>query len=473
MTPQADTVPDPAQTLTRRFAAVFAEEERSGLLLSMRIRMLIFFLILVWYVVDELSPLLELNKMAYISAFFFLGMLQYGLARQRLALTWFPYLLAAIDAVLLALIMIGTNPFLSVHVPEAMTLRDGGVIFLLIFLIPPVFSYRWRLVVWTGACMAITWVSLLAFTLSNPRTFVLSGERLDGSPLAQQMAMWSNPYFVNITSWASELVVLIIITGGLAVAVYRSRQLVAQQAIAERARTNLARYFSPQVLEELQGRDEPIGQPRSQDAAVMFLDIVGFTTLAERRTPEHVMKLLRRFCELVERHVFAHEGTLEKFLGDGAMAVFGVPRGRPDDAVRALDAANDMLDELDEWNVWREENNLPPLAIGIGLHFGRVVAGDVGSERTKSFTIIGDTVNTASRIEGLTRKLGCSLLVSNAFVDAARAASPDHKLLAELQNMGAHEVKGRVNKIVVWGHGRLRQQKEDSTLERFSTTEPA
>jgi adenylate cyclase len=132
--------------------------------------------------------------------------------------------------------------------------------------------------------------------------------------------------------------------------------------------------------------------------AVLFSDIRGFTALSETMNPDAMATLLTEyFTEMVEC-VFRHGGMLDKFIGDAVMAQWGAPLGNPDDADRAMQAAIDMMKALEELNVrWRSEGR-PTLEIGIGLNHGEAFAGNIGSERRLEFTVIGDTVNTASRL---------------------------------------------------------------------------
>ena len=232
----------------------------------------------------------------------------------------------------------------------------------------------------------------------------------------------------------------------------RMRELESRRAAAERARANLARYFSPNLVEMLAERDEPLGAVRRQTVAVLFVDIVGFTRMAERMAPEAVVTMLRQFHDRMTTQIFACGGTVEKYIGDEIFAVFGLPEASPEDAVNALRCADMMLGVLEGWNAERVAAGGLPLAIGIGLNYGPAVVGDVGSEQSLSFTVIGDTVNTASRLQGLTRSLGTPLVVGDALVDAAKAGTPDTSsaLLATLQDAGQQSLRGRSEPVRIW-----------------------
>jgi len=232
----------------------------------------------------------------------------------------------------------------------------------------------------------------------------------------------------------------------------RVRDLDQRRAAAERARTNLSRYFSPNIVEILAQRDEPLGAVRRQTVAVMFVDIVGFTAMAERMAPEAVVGMLREFHNRMTHQIFACGGTVEKYIGDAIFAVFGLPVAGREDALNALRCADLMVAALAEWNAERASAGEPPLAIGIGLNYGAAVIGDVGSKHSLSFTVIGDTVNTASRLQSLTRGLATPLVVGDALVEAVRADPRDEgvALLDRLADQGEQTLRGRANTVRVW-----------------------
>src|SRR5665213_1557519 len=225
-----------------------------------------------------------------------------------------------------------------------------------------------------------------------------------------------------------------------------------QRAAAERARANLARYSAPHLAALLPERDEPLGAVRRQTVAVLFTDIVGFTRMAENMAPEAVVTLLRQFHDRLTAQIFACGGSVEKYIGDEIFAVFGVPEPTGADAANALNCGRLMLDALAAWNRDRESASEARLMIGIGINYGPAVLGDVGSEQSLSFTVIGDTVNTASRLQGLTRTLQTPLVVADAAIRAIDAppGSDAAAALASLQDRGEQALRGRTGEVRIW-----------------------
>jgi len=233
------------------------------------------------------------------------------------------------------------------------------------------------------------------------------------------------------------------------------RDLDRRRLAAERARNNLSRYFSPNLVKMLAENDEPFGAVRRQTVAVLFCDIVGFTAMSETMPPEAIVTMLREFHERMTAEIFACDGTVEKYIGDAIFAVFGVPNAGPDDAANGLRCAGRMLAAFDRWNAERVARGDQRLAIGIGLNYGMAVLGDVGSEHSLSFTVIGDTVNTASRLQGLTRTLATPLVVADAVVRAIAPAldGATAEALSHLRDQGEKSLRGRAGRVRIWTWG--------------------
>jgi adenylate cyclase len=179
---------------------------------------------------------------------------------------------------------------------------------------------------------------------------------------------------------------------------------------------------------------------------VLFSDIRGFTTFSETRDPEEVLEILNRYHEEMTDAVMAHGGTLISFMGDGIMAVFGAPIEQADHADRAFAAAKEMLDaRLPAVNQWMREREVgAEFQIGIGLNSGPVMAGNLGSQKRLEYTTIGDTVNTAARLEGMTKGSGHSLFVADSTRTLLSARD------GELSYVDSMPVRGREEEIRVW-----------------------
>jgi len=178
-------------------------------------------------------------------------------------------------------------------------------------------------------------------------------------------------------------------------------------------------------------------------ATVMFADLRGFTTFSESHEPEVVIDALNRYLTLMSDAVLDHGGTLVSYMGDGILAVFGAPMPVPDHADRAVAAAEEMVaPRLAGLNEWASSCGLDDFRMGIGLHAGSLMSGNVGSERRLEYTVIGDTTNTAARIESMTKDFGVSLLATQEVVEALTTGSDGWTFVDEVAPRGrAHTVR--------------------------------
>lgn len=280
----------------------------------------------------------------------------------------------------------------------------------------------------------------LDFWLSTFTGFVAAVELLG-------MAIFYRPDAPPDVSYHVIRSVVILICGILAGAVgLQLRRQFEKSIAATTARdrvTNLfGQHVSPQVVERLltEGTDTTSDTRR---VAVMFVDFRSFTAAARAHSPQEVVdRLDGAFAVLVEI-VDRHGGIVNKFMGDGFLALFGAPFETPDATLHAATAAREMLSAMDRDN----ERNSWPLRIGIGLHFGDVVAGSVGSPRRKEYTVIGDTVNFASRLESLNKEFNSQFLISAVVRDVLGEACADAVSLGEVP------VKGYEKPMAVWRVG--------------------
>jgi class 3 adenylate cyclase len=213
--------------------------------------------------------------------------------------------------------------------------------------------------------------------------------------------------------------------------------IVRRQVQSETGRSIIERLLPKKVVDE--AFRDPLGlvsKPRSCHVTIVVTDLREFTAFSEKLPPEDVFEFLNTLQGTLAKIIRDHGGTVDKFLGDGMLAVFGAPDPVEDHASRALKAAAAMRAAVASLNREREERGQPTVRLGIGLHTGPVVAGCLGSGAKIEFTVIGDTVNVASRIENLTKEKGVDVLVSG---DTVRGAAD----LPELRPMGEVVVRGR------------------------------
>lgn len=202
-------------------------------------------------------------------------------------------------------------------------------------------------------------------------------------------------------------------------------------------------YLPEKVLQQLiNSRVDPLQlQAEAREITVLFADLRGFTTLSENMTPETVVSLLNEVMEYLSGHIADFDGTLDKFMGDGAMAFWGSPVPMDDHGDRAVSCAIAMLEHLDSLNERLMQKSMPPVQLGIGINSGPVAVGHMGSRNRKNYTAVGDTVNIASRLQELSRDMGHPLLIG------AETARICHRSLERLEDI---DLKGKKKRVTVY-----------------------
>jgi adenylate cyclase len=433
---------------TEKFAeAAIANSKREGLLLAVRAR---------WIALAVTAVTLPIINPNWDVIYYVLMIIPFALigwAQRkvgRAGRSGPELLLMFCDLALLTFLAIVPNPLVGGW-PLGMQFKFNTFSYFYIFLATATLAYSWRTVVAMGFWTAGLWAIGVAWIYFQPETHAALIERVRAA-LGSDHRMFDiiSPSAVGIGARFQEVIVFLLVALTLALAVRRANALLISHAGIERERTNLARYFSPNVVEQLSQNDEPLKQVRTQNVAVLFADIVSFTAYADGRSPMEVIGTLRQFHERMEREVFAHGGTLDKYLGDGLMATFGTPFTSERDAGNALRCAQAMIAAIGALNVDRKNRGEPAIRLSIGLHYGEVVLGDIGLNRLE-FAVIGTAVNTASRLETLTREYGCALVASVDLVQQARAeAGCSDADFADLNRQPPRTIRGLEQPVGIW-----------------------
>ncbi len=230
----------------------------------------------------------------------------------------------------------------------------------------------------------------------------------------------------------------------------------------KRIRENLSRYLPQHLIKEVMNKDDlSLLNGRSQACSILFSDIRSFTSLTEELGATEIVTMLNEYFHSMVDAIYHYNGILDKFIGDAIMAVFGIPYVNKKDPVNAINAALDMFHNLDTLNSKRVAQQKTPLKIGIGISTGQVISGNIGSEKRFEYTVIGDPVNLASRLEGATKKYGVNILICETTYAHIRQAF-------DCREIDTIRVKGKLKPTQIYSVARLPKQPLSPEVQEFS-----
>ena len=300
------------------------------------------------------------------------------------------------------------------------------------------FLVRLRAVLaWFALCLVFPVQSALAIAI-NPQVYFTN----------DPIILAADGNAINSGMFQQALVIAILLTACLYSLTLFYRWALKSSVELEQSKENYRRYFSPEIGDEIENGDLVIGQDGSRvtDVAVLFTDIVSFTKLSEKMDPQDVLDLLSQYQSLMVDAIFQYKGTVDKFIGDAVMANFGTPRSHGNDAQNAFDCGVLMNQKLAEWNKERVQNGLPEIQHRIGIHYGKCVVGNMGSEQRLEFAVIGDAVNVANRICDACKNFDTNFLIS---ADVANRITHDVPS-KDATNVGIRGREGNIDLVKIY-----------------------
>jgi adenylate cyclase len=287
----------------------------------------------------------------------------------------------------------------------AFFLKNPTVLYYILPIILPIFQFNLRLVVFSFLCFILLYFTIIFLSIQN------------NVPTTQN---WYD-YVLGDSVILSDIftmrpVLFFCVAMAVGYAIIRAVRMVLRISTIEAQKGSLSKYFSPSVVNEILENPDMIDNGRMINAVILFQDIRNFTQLSEGLDPDVISTYLSKFRQYLSTAVFKSGGMVDKYIGDAIMAVFGAPHPSEDpksDVVKGINAGLEMREALKQFNNWWESQGNDPVKIGIGMHYGEVFAGNVGFEGQLEYTVIGDPVNTASRIENLCKKFEADFIISD------------------------------------------------------------
>ncbi len=394
-----------------------AEAERAGLKLMLKARTVVLVLLILLFIGATDYPTNMIGA-GMVSVFVITGLLWYRTIDIGADRWWHRYAFFSVDIVAIGVIMVFMPISLgSTDIPQVFVFRAIGIIFVFPLIAVSALSLTPRLVLWVGTFT--TGVLLAAFWwIVSGMERTLSWDDLPVGPSRQEfLDLFLDPDFVGSQNRVTESFFILAGTGILALVVHRARNVVRARAVADRQRARaqevFGQYVPPQIAQRLLETEQSL-LPESRTASVLFADIEGFTRLSENKSPERVIALLNTFFDAATDTISDNGGVVISFVGDAVVAAFNAPLPMEEHARQAVRTALALRD-LCAARTFEGET----IRLRIGVATGPVAAGCVGGGRRQTYTVYGDTVNLAQRLESLNKEQGTSVLFLEATAQAA------------------------------------------------------
>jgi len=345
-----------------------------------------------------------------LSAYAAFTFLRLFLAVRGRLTSWFLGMSVVVDIAVLMLTIWSFH--LQYDQPPSIYLKAPTLLYVFIIIGMRALRFDPRWVLLAGLTAIVGWLVLLVYAVwGQPMSTMLT----------RNFADYATSSKLLVGAEVDKIVSILMVTLLLALALERARRMLIRAVVEGTAAAELSRFFAPDIAATIVGAPERLepGTGVTRDAAVMFIDLRGFTTLASMIEPARLISLLGEYHAAVLPVVQRHRGSVITYLGDGIMITFGATRQVATCAADAVRAAEDLIETLDAWAERRQMAGMPPLRAGIGVTFGPVVCGAIGTEGRLEFATVGDAVNRAARLQGLTKAEQVPALVA---ADAWEAA---------------------------------------------------
>ncbi|GLQ06490.1 adenylate/guanylate cyclase domain-containing protein [Sneathiella chinensis] len=399
-------------------AATFRKAEQAGLRVALKGRLIAIAIIGTFFVLSRMmDPDIALGYLIAFSGFFLLGALHLKLLGSRFDCYWVKYIFVTIDFAVFAALMATQKVYQYMDLPVVMNFRLTYFPFLYLVLAMAAFSLSPWLVLWAGGVGVVAWLGAWLWAIRDMPV------RFDWQDIGAQpdketfLYIFFNENFIGLGSRVQESIAFLIVAVLISMVIWRARNTVFRQLELDQERQTITEVFSQYVPEEIANAliaDKGLLEPVEREATVLFVDIAGFTKMTEDDGPQRIVRVLNEYFDGATAIISRHQGVVTSFIGDAIMATFNLPVEDPDHARHAIDAAHDILALVE-----RARFDGKKLDVRIGLSTGPVIGGSIGGAGRQSYTVYGDTVNLASRLEGMNKEQGTRLLMTETTVEAA------------------------------------------------------
>ncbi|MEM7252715.1 MAG: adenylate/guanylate cyclase domain-containing protein [Pseudomonadota bacterium] len=393
--------------------ATFLDAERSGIKLAIKGRFIAIVALSLWYALTRTDRITEVAIAAVV--LLTLGAAHYWLVNSRFDRPWTKYAFITIDIILVTIAIVSTPEALDRDLPSIIVYRFDLFHFYFVILAVAAFSFSPGMVVWTGVGGAIAWLTAFGLIRTGMENALEWGDVQSTDSIDTYLATLLSPNFAGTGSRFQEGVMLIMVAVLLAIVMRRARRTVRLHLEADVERRTISELFGQYVPRTIADRvisDRGSLVPVERTATVLFVDIAGFTELTERLGPTRIVDVLNAYFDAVTQVIGDHNGVVTQFQGDAVLSTFNVPLEEPNHARDAVRCATAILDTVGTTRFGGER-----LGVRIGVNTGSLIAGNVGGGGRQNYTVHGDAVNLAARLEAMNKSLGTDLLIAESTVD--------------------------------------------------------
>ncbi len=350
-----------------------------------------------------------------LAIYVFFSLLRLVLLYRGFMAAWFLALSVAVDmAILLSLIW---SFHLQYMQPAAFYLKAPTMLYVFVFIALRALRFSASYVILAGALAAAGWLALLYFALATSTA--------PNMGVTRNFVEYMTSNAILIGAEFDKVITILVTTAIIAVTILRARKLLLTAVVESQAHQDLNRFFAPEVSARITAATRAVapGEGELRQAAILFCDIRGFTPMAMEMAPGQIMALLADYQQRMMRIINRHGGSIDKFLGDGIMATFGAVERSRTYAANALDAVVEVAQEVEAWNRARKDSDIgqPQLRVGFAVDCGPVVFGAVGDQSRLEYTVIGDPVNRAAKLESWNKTVRSTALTTLQTLNAARS----------------------------------------------------
>ena len=403
-----------AEEQNTEILATFRKAEQDGLKLAIKGRLVAIVLLVLWLLWSRgLGPAVEILVVG--GTFAALGLFHFRIIATRWDKSWSKYVFLGLDVAILSILVAIAPVEPRVDLPQEFIFRFNIFYYYFLFVAIAGLSLSPGLVLWAGVVGSIGWLGAywhIYLAAENP---LLWGDIPLETTREEFLAVFLSPDFLPAGSRFHEVVILLITAILLAVVIQRARNTLYAHLEADAERRSVTDMFGrhvPRAIAEMMISDKGALEPIEREATVLFADIAGFTALTEKLGPSGITKVLNAYFDDATDIIGRYGGVITQFQGDAILAIFNVPATDPAHAQKALDAAQE-LSKRTSLKTYGDQ----PLSIRIGINTGQLIAGNVGGGGRQTYTVHGDSVNMAARLEAMNKELGTCILLSESTAD--------------------------------------------------------